>query len=431
MGKAGKRRASWAFWRVYLALVLLVLGVGAALEQVLESRAEGQQWQRDQQLIAGSFLLAQRWWQELPPKAFLEQVQDQFEPLAQLSSLTDFATGTDTYESLASGQLVVLFDSDDNPIFYQRLGGSQQVLALVPAAVQEGLVTMWVVSLFYATIGLIVFLWARPLARDLDALQQSAQFFGAQDFSSRVTISQASWLAPVGQAFNAMAQRIQWLLRSHQELTHAVSHELRTPLARMHFALEMMSSSPQQADRDRHQAAILENIAELNTLIDEMLGYARLNEENLTPRLVSLPLKSWLDSYIAKRSAQGYARELSCDVAADVGNVLVDERLLTRAVDNLVGNAERYANRRVCVRVALSDIGCRLCVDDDGAGIASEHHSLALSPFERLGVDERGGHSGFGLGLAIVNRIAQLHKGRVMIAKSPEGGARVCMFWPS
>ncbi|PID54795.1 MAG: hypothetical protein CR978_02220 [Gammaproteobacteria bacterium] len=423
-------RASVFFWRVYLALALLVLVVGMVLEFFLESRAQHQQWQREQQLIRGSFVLAEQLWQAAPGDAFLDNIQTQTDIPAQLLLLDDFLTMTDVHQRLSAGEVVVLFDSGDNPVFYRRLGGSDRVLALIPAPINENALVLWVVPLFYFTIGLIVFFWLRPLARDLDHLQQSAQRFGAQDFSSRVAMASGSWLAPVGQAFNAMAQRIQWLLRSHQELTHAVSHELRTPLARMHFALEMMSSAKTQLDRDRHHAAMLEDIDELNTLIDEMLGYASLSEENLTPRMESLPIRPWLDAYVAKRSALGYRCELGCDVAADVGNVLVDERLLTRALDNLVGNAERYAHRRVCVRVALGDKGCRLCVDDDGPGIAVEHRSLALSAFARLGADERGGHSGFGLGLAIVNRIAQLHKGRVMIAKSPEGGARVCLFWP-
>ena len=83
---------------------------------------------------------------------------------------------------------------------------------------------------FFALAG-IVFIWVWPISKGLVAMSRTATEFGKGDWSVRVTTQLSTPLLPLAERFNEMAARIQRLIKSHQELSHAVSHELRTPIA--------------------------------------------------------------------------------------------------------------------------------------------------------------------------------------------------------
>ncbi len=336
----------------------------------------------------------------------------------------------DQYAQLASGSTVLLYDTQDRAVFYRRLAQSPWVMALGPAPGLDNERAKWVVPLFYAFIALAVYLWIRPLTRDLEQLQDAARAFGEQDFSSRVSLPQGSWLSPLAEAFNSMAQRIEWLLQSHRELTHAVSHELRTPLARLRFGLEMLGTAS-EADRERFGEAMARDIEELNDLVEEMLGYAELEQGNLTPQLAAIELQAWLADYAAYHNEHTPGIPISVEPLPGPTTVSGDERLLARALDNLVGNARRFARSRITLRAIARDGRCELHVVDDGPGIPEAQREAVLSAYMRLGQDDETGRKGFGLGLAIVKRIAELHRGAIVIADAPGGGADISLRFPS
>lgn len=100
-------------------------------------------------------------------------------------------------------------------------------------------------------------------------------------------------------------------------------------------------------------------------------------------------------------------------------------RLLRRAIDNLVGNARRYARTTVRVDAALDADAVWIHIDDDGPGIPEADRPSALGAFATL--DEKSGH---GMGLAIMQRIVVAHGGEVRLATAPLGGLRVALRWP-
>ena len=102
-----------------------------------------------------------------------------------------------------------------------------------------------------------------------------------------------------------------------------------------------------------------------------------------------------------------------------------------RAIQNLVGNAGRYAKGRVKVRCSVADDICRVDVEDDGPGIPEEDWDRVFSAFARLDDSRTRASGGYGLGLSIVRRIMYWHGGRAMVGRSDElGGARFSLIWP-
>ena len=423
-------RAGWLFLRAYLLVALLVVVTGLGLEALLLQRAQQALQRREAALAQGGFAYAETLLQDGADRASLQAgVEASLALPAALHRLADFSALGEQHRLLARGEVLQLYDTQDRPVFYRRLADSDWVLALGPAPALDNDRAKLVVPLFYALIAVAVFLWIRPMMRDLEQLRAAAQDFGRQDFRSRVALPAGSWLAPVGEAFNSMARRIEWLLQSHRELTHAVSHELRTPLARLRFSLEMLAAADAEA-RARRVDSMKQDINELNDLVEEMLGYAELEQGNLTPCLKALDNRQWLARYVQHYNGRNPRIALELDGAA-AATIMADERLLTRALDNLVGNAQRYASARIVVSLARCGGEYCLRVVDDGPGIPAAQRESVLRAYVRLADGEEQRRQGFGLGLAIVKRIAELHAGRVEIADAAPGGAAIALRWPA
>jgi two-component system sensor kinase ParS len=115
-----------------------------------------------------------------------------------------------------------------------------------------------------------------------------------------------------------------------------------------------------------------------------------------------------------------------------VSVVAIEPQFMARALLNLLRNAIRYARQRVEVSIEHTDNGrWRLCVDDDGPGIPAADRVRIFEPFTRLDEDRSRATGGFGLGLAIVRRVAEWHHGTVEASDSPLGGARFMLSWPA
>ncbi len=434
MKPAGPR---WLFFRAYLLVALLVLTTGLALEKLLEPQYDEPSQQLERSMMLGSFLYAE---QLLETANFSstntaeQRISKHLLMHAVLYGLGDFAPLGGRYQSLQGREIVVMFDQKDQAVFYRRMGASKRVLALSLPVLAENTRAQWIVPLFYSLIALSVFLWIRPLSRDLETLHRSALAFGEQDFSTRVAIPSNSWMAPLGAAFNSMAQRIQLLLQSHQELTHAVSHELRTPLARIRFSLEMIQGKDRE-NLQRHCDSMDYDVTELNTLIEEMLSYAQLNQDNLLAKCGPVAIYPWLTDYM--KSYKLGNSPISLQLIEDIdtpdlkkNTVMVDPRLLRRAVDNLISNALRYTRSSIKLRLVLDDEYCQLHVLDDGPGIPEHMREAVLCAYTRIEPDQGEVSRGFGLGLAIVSRIMELHHGEVIIGGTPSGGADMSLRWP-
>lgn len=101
------------------------------------------------------------------------------------------------------------------------------------------------------------------------------------------------------------------------------------------------------------------------------------------------------------------------------------------AVSNLLANALRYAKARVQISVVRDQDVYRLVVEDDGEGIPEAERATIFRAFTRLDTSRNRETGGFGLGLAVVARIAALHRGRALAGTSRDlGGARLALEWP-
>ena len=221
-----------------------------------------------------------------------------------------------------------------------------------------------------------------------------------------------------------MADRIISLLDSHNELLNAVAHELRTPMARLGFALELARENP---DEVANKLSLMEkDLLQLDTLVSELLEFNRIRNSDPVNEPVSLA-----DVCVEAADSEGALAPPGIDVSVEnhLGAALVqgDRRLLLRAVSNLVRNAVARASSDVTVTVAASSREVTITVEDDGSGFPSDFLRSAPRPFHK-----GDGSCGSGLGLSIVQRIAEKHGGTLVLKNSSRGAvAEISLPLPS
>ena len=370
----------------------------------------------------------------LPPEEwdrYIRRLQPHFGYPISLDSIDDLPLSPAERRQLMDDRIVV---KDDGNLFHRCMPGSQKVVTMGP--IQEFDSSLWIDVLVWSiitlTFGLMALIWARPFWLKLKKISIAAQAFGRGEFAARVDLSRRSALSPLATTFNDMAGRIQQLINSHKELTRAVSHELRTPISRIRFSLEMAHAAGGEPDRLHYLAEIGQDVDELDSLVSELLIYARFDRE--TPDLDQKEqlLSPWLVNTVRAAKTEFSQTTCTCRIAPDAEAIKaqIAPRFLARAITNLIYNAAKYAKRQVVVSLEKKDQDCLIHVDDDGPGIPEEDRERIFEPFVRVDSSRDRDTGGHGLGLAIVKRIVALHRGRVWVARSPLGGARFTICWP-
>ena len=277
-------------------------------------------------------------------------------------------------------------------------------------------------------IALVVFWVSRTIERPVRQLVKVANAYGGADFSKRADDSALQPIGTLAGSLNQMADRLRTLLDDQRVINHAIAHELRTPLTRMRLALEMIDTD----GLDKQSAALIENIdryiVEMTGLTSSVLTFGKVSGPDTGGE--HAPLNA--DDFVCLRT----------DQLRNGGGVQLDAELNTEAtvrlpamhwqlvVDNLVKNAQSYAQSQVSVTSRVKGSVYQLIVDDDGPGISPAERENIFTPFARLDASRDAHSGGFGLGLAIVHSIVKRYNGRVWVEDSPVGGARFIVELP-
>ncbi|MCK6405005.1 MAG: ATP-binding protein [Rhodocyclaceae bacterium] len=341
---------------------------------------------------------------------------------------------------LDAGDLAI---SADGEIVYHRLKNTAQILVIGPLSpgrdpdnrrvftleMRIRILTWGLISFFLA---IAVWLWVRPVWRDLEALRQTARAFGEGDFAARAPAVNNASFELLAETLNAMAERVQRLIATQKELSSAISHELRTPIARLRFALEMIAETSVREERERLWRMMEADLDELDNLIDSSLTYARFEREQPELQLAATEIEPWLAEQVedVRILAGSLALELDTGALPAGQRVELDRKSMPFAVRNLLRNAIKYAQSRIVISAELVDGQLRIHVDDDGIGIPEAEREKVFTAFTRLDRSRDRATGGYGLGLAIARLVLELHGGNASAHASPLGGARFTLAWP-
>jgi two-component system sensor histidine kinase RstB len=313
-------------------------------------------------------------------------------------------------------------------------GNSNQVLVMGPMFLFDWmpvqlLLIISALSLFVITTA--AYFIIHPLEKKIKTVEGAARRIGGGDLGARAEVDGRDEVSQLAYAFNSMAEHIQRLIDSQRELTRAVSHELRTPVARIRFGMEMLADTDDVDSRFEQLALLDGDITELNKLIDEILTYATLEQGIPILNFEEVDLGQLLQQVSKETQALGIQRKITMQLPPAGTIADAERRYLHRVLQNLAGNAARYAKSEVRLSAGVYDNCAYIAVEDDGHGIAEKDRERVFQPFTRLDDSRTRASGGYGLGLSIVSRIAFWFGGNIKVEESTLlGGAKFVMTWP-
>ncbi len=291
------------------------------------------------------------------------------------------------------------------------------------------IISMVLISMFLISLGVYALIF--PLERKLQLIQLGVNEVSKGNLDTKVQVIGQDEIAKLAATFNAMTAHIKRLIESQRELTRAVSHELRTPVARIRFAVDMLADTDDEDSRFMQRDYIDEDIESLNGLIDEILTYAKLEEGSPKLDLEPVNLKELIEQVERETNALGKPIKIVAQLPNAKVTAVADRRYLHRVIQNLAGNALRYAETTIIISAGVKKGNAFVSVEDDGHGIPEADRERVFIPFSRLDDSRTRASGGYGLGLSIVSRIAFWFSGSMKVDESPSlGGARFVMTWP-
>lgn len=331
--------------------------------------------------------------QPLPEEALFDLVSKKIK--ASLGAQTRFAYARDRVEGF---WVSFTIDDDDYWVMLPRerfepqfglewLGGGLALLALALAGA-------WLI--------------ASTLARPLGAIAAAAGEVGRGRAPEPLPETGPLEMRSLSRAFNRMAGDLAAMERERATVLAGISHDLRTPLSRLRLALEMSGAERAEAE------AMGADMEEIDKVISQFLAFAKGEDEPMVEGDLDELVSELVDGY-RKRD-----KRVSFHPGA-FAPLRFAPLAIRRALSNLVDNALRYAGGEV--EVATRREGARVAVEvlDRGPGVPPGEAERLKRPFTRLD-EARSGPGGAGLGLAIVDRIARAHGGRLELAPRPGGG---------
>lgn len=289
------------------------------------------------------------------------------------------------------------------------------------------------VALSLLVIAALGFVLARSLTAPIAAIQSATRRMADGDLGARAdtaTTARGDELGALARDFNHMAARTETLVQQQRTVLQDVSHELRSPLARLHLLLELARQGAGDASQHQLDRASRE-VGRLDALIGEVLNLSRL--ESVLPGMVMVPiaLDALLQVVAEEHAPEAEARRIRLGVHAEPGlGVHGDAALLARALGNVLGNAIKFSDEGGAVWLDARAQGgtALLTVRDQGPGVPAAQLDKLFQPFYRG--DNAARAEGHGLGLAIAQRIAAAHAGRIGACNVPGGGLLVTLELP-
>jgi signal transduction histidine kinase len=304
----------------------------------------------------------------------------------------------------------------------------------------------WIIGFgaILVAIGMLVaWLISRSFTRRLVRLSQATAALASGDYTSPVTADRQDELGQLATAFNSMAlqvteahhsleqqvrDRTKELETANKELesfSYSVSHDLRAPLRAVSGYAMMLKEDYEDSfdpEAKRITGNIISNVKMMGRLIDDLISFSRLGKREIARRIVDMKA---LAEASTSELLNGWPEEKFNLVVSDLPRCFGDEDLLKQVWLNLIGNALKYSSRTAAPLIEIGYTGNSNCITwfvrDNGAGFDMKYADKLFKVFQRLHSQEE--FEGTGIGLALVRRIIDKHKGRIWAESTPGQGA--------
>lgn len=287
---------------------------------------------------------------------------------------------------------------------------------------------VWLFFLAGFALYCVLLIWF--LSRRVRELEKVTIAFASGDFNARADTSSRKSVGTLNKSFNHMADKVSRLITTNRMLTNAVAHELRTPIFRLQWQADLLADASLNQQQQKYVDSIVEDIDEMESMVEELLYYAKMERPNTEIQTSSVALSSFTQSLLPKWQRDTQLSVLIDNSSSPTTTIEADPQLLKRALDNLLRNAMRYAQNQIVLEIVETPEKSCIRIHDDGCGVKEKDWPHLFDAFYSADKSRNKSTSGFGLGLAIVKQIVELQKGEVYISHSPYGGACFTICFP-
>ncbi len=275
-------------------------------------------------------------------------------------------------------------------------------------------------------LGLILF---GVTTRRLHRITKVVQDFEKGKLNERIPVTRQDEISYLAASFNKLADTIvanmDELRKTDQlrrELVANVSHDLRNPLASIKGYLETIQLKDEQLnprERQKYIDAALQVSGMLENLIEQLFQLSRLDAEQIELQPEPFSLADLLQDVFMKFTplAEKKGVHLSASLPKQLPQTYADIGLIERVLSNLLDNALRYTPSGGKISVEIVHVGNRVSikVSDTGQGIKQEELPLIFDRFYRVEKSRSRTTGGAGLGLAIAQKILELHQSSISV----------------
>ena len=294
----------------------------------------------------------------------------------------------------------------------------------------------WSVALLVS--GCICYLLTRHITTPILRLREASQHLASGKLSARAAPRmerRRDELGALVSDFNHMAERIEGLVSAQRQLICDISHELRSPLARLNVALDLARKNEATETAFDHMERDLES---LNEMIGRLLMIARLDAASAPIEFCRVNALKLVEAILADAEFEAKQRNvaiiLNCERDYWVEGV---PELLNGAIENIVRNAIRFTDAGTRVEVTIDAIEregnglVEIKVRDFGPGLPEHELEKIFRPFYRVNEARDRQSGGVGLGLAIAERVVQMHRGTIRAENADPRGLKMRIELPA
>jgi len=224
------------------------------------------------------------------------------------------------------------------------------------------------------------------------------------------------------------------LMRRNTEMYNTMAHEFRTPLTNINLAAQLLQKKNIEPGQQKFLDIISRENSRLIRQVERVLHLARIDHGVHPLQHEQIPLKELLKSVYHEMEIQIEEKNavVRFEGITDEVKVYGDRQHLTNVFRNLIDNALKYSTDRPEIIISTRDEkdGLLISVQDNGIGIPASQSRTIFEKFQRLPQDPNAGQKGFGLGLAYVKRVIEMHKGFIQVDCTMQRGSRFNLFLP-
>ena len=282
----------------------------------------------------------------------------------------------------------------------------------------------------------------QSIVRPLNKLKTAAENIKDGNLNFSVAAETDDEIGEVCVAFEEMRLKLKGQIerniqyeKESKELISNISHDLKTPMTAIKGYIEgiMDGVADTEEKRDRYIRTIYNKVNDMNSLIEELFLYAKLDSNSVTYSFAKVNVDAYFQDCVEEISLDlesqgvdfGYFNYADRDTV-----IIADPEQLKRVVNNIIGNSVKYASpdRKLMISLRIMEEAefVKIEIEDNGKGIARNEVPLIFDRCYRTDASRNSSKGGSGLGLSIAKKIIEEHGGKIWAVSTEGVGTTMC-----